>query len=103
MIQQPTTTALDVGQIRMDFPILRREVHPGVPLIYLDSTATTQKPIQVIQAMDDYYKQYNANVHRGVHTLAEEATAAYEASTTARGRLYSRTFCKRNHLYPEYN
>jgi len=71
---------LDVGQIRMDFPILRREVHPGVPLIYLDSTATTQKPVQVIQAMDDYYKQYNANVHRGVHTLAEEATAAYEAA-----------------------
>lgn len=64
----------------MDFPILRREVHPGVPLIYLDSTATTQKPVQVIQAMDDYYKQYNANVHRGVHTLAEEATAAYEAA-----------------------
>ena len=71
---------MDVGQIRMDFPILRREVHPGVPLIYLDSTATTQKPVQVIQAMDDYYKQYNANVHRGVHTLAEEATAAYEAA-----------------------
>ena len=80
MIQQTTATALDVGQIRVDFPILRREVHPGVPLIYLDSTATTQKPVQVIQAMDDYYKRYNANVHRGVHTLAEEATTAYEAA-----------------------
>src|SRR4030042_6388845 len=80
MIQQTTATALDVDQIRVDFPILRREVHPGVPLIYLDSTATTQKPIQVLQAMDDYYKRYNANVHRGVHTLAEEATAAYEAA-----------------------
>src|SRR4030042_1174208 len=80
MIQQTTATALDVGRIRMDFPILRREVHPGVPLIYLDSTATTQKPIQVIKAMDNYYMQYNANVHRGVHTLAEEATTAYEAA-----------------------
>src|SRR4030042_1502197 len=80
MITQPIKTALDVEHIRLDFPILKREVHPGVPLIYLDSTATTQKPVQVIQAMDDYYKRYNANVHRGVHTLAEQATAAYEAA-----------------------
>jgi cysteine desulfurase/selenocysteine lyase len=80
MINHPIKTALDVEQIRLDFPILKREVHPGVPLIYLDSTATTQKPIQVIQAMDDYYRSYNANVHRGIHTLAEEATAAYEGA-----------------------
>jgi cysteine desulfurase/selenocysteine lyase len=80
MINQPVNIGLDVGQIRQDFPILKREVHPGVPLIYLDSTATTQKPTQVIQAMDEYYRTYNANVHRGVHTLAEEATAAYEAA-----------------------
>jgi cysteine desulfurase/selenocysteine lyase len=80
MITQPIKTALDVEHIRLDFPILIREVHPGVPLIYLDSTATTQKPVQVIQAMDHYYQTYNANVHRGVHTLAEEATAAYEAA-----------------------
>jgi cysteine desulfurase/selenocysteine lyase len=73
-------TYLDVEKIRRDFPILSREVHKGVPLIYLDSTATTQKPIQVIQAMDDYYQRYNSNVHRGIHSLAEEATAAYEAS-----------------------
>jgi cysteine desulfurase/selenocysteine lyase len=73
-------TSLDVEKIRRDFPILSREVHPGVPLIYLDSTATSQKPIQVIQAMDDYYRKYNSNVHRGIHSLAEEATAAYEAS-----------------------
>lgn len=59
---------------------MNREVHPGIPLIYLDSTATTQKPIQVIQAMNDYYHSYNSNVHRGVHTLAEEATAAFEAA-----------------------
>lgn len=73
-------TALDVELLRKDFPILGREVHPGIPLIYLDSTATTQKPMQVLQAMDNYYQTYNSNVHRGVHTLAEEATAAYEAS-----------------------
>ena len=80
MINQPVKIGLDVGQIRLDFPILTREVRPGVPLVYLDSTATTQKPTQVIMAMDDYYRTYNSNVHRGVHTLAEEATAAYEAA-----------------------
>jgi cysteine desulfurase/selenocysteine lyase len=80
MNKQPIKTTLDVEKIRLDFPILKREVHPGIPLVYLDSTATTQKPIQVIQAMDDYYRSYNSNVHRGVHTLAEEATGAYEAS-----------------------
>jgi cysteine desulfurase/selenocysteine lyase len=80
MINHRINTALNVEQIRLDFPILKREVHPGVPLIYLDSTATSQKPTQVIQAMDDYYQSYNSNVHRGVHTLAEEATAAYESA-----------------------
>jgi len=80
MINHRINSGLDVEQIRLDFPILKREVHPGVSLIYLDSTATTQKPTQVIQAMDDYYQSYNSNVHRGVHTLAEEATAAYEGA-----------------------
>jgi len=70
----------DVAKIRADFPILRREVRPGVPLAYLDSTATAQKPLVVIQAMDDYYRYSNANIHRGVHTLAEEATALYEGA-----------------------
>src|SRR4030042_6622949 len=78
MINPPIKTALDIEQIRLDYPILKREVHTGVQLVYLDSTATTQKPIQVIQAMDDYYRSYNANIHRGVHTLAEESTEAYE-------------------------
>lgn len=64
--------------LRADFPILQREVRPGVPLVYLDSTATSQKPLAVITAMDDYYHRSNANVHRGIHTLAEEATAQYE-------------------------
>jgi cysteine desulfurase / selenocysteine lyase len=80
MNTQPVKTALDVEQIRKDFPILKREVHPGVQLVYLDSTATTQKPTSVILAMDEYYQLSNSNVHRGIHTLAEEATAAYEAA-----------------------
>jgi cysteine desulfurase/selenocysteine lyase len=69
---------LDITRIRRDFPILQREVRPGVPLVYLDSTATSQKPLAVIQAMDNFYRISNANIHRGVHTLAEEATALYE-------------------------
>jgi cysteine desulfurase/selenocysteine lyase len=68
---------LDANKIRADFPILQRRVH-GKPLVYLDNAATSQKPETVIRALDDYYRRYNANIHRGVHTLAEEATAAYE-------------------------
>ena len=67
----------DVAEVRKDFPILGREVH-GVPLVYLDNAATSQKPRAVIQALSDYYERYNANVHRGAHTLAIEATDAYE-------------------------
>jgi len=67
----------DVKRIRQDFPILSRTVH-GKPLVYLDNAATTQKPHQVIDALTDYYRRYNANIHRGLHTLSEEATAAYE-------------------------
>jgi cysteine desulfurase/selenocysteine lyase len=70
----------DVQRIRADFPILDREVHPGVPLIYLDSTATSQKPLPVIAAMDAFYRRSNANIHRGIHVLAEESTAGYEAA-----------------------
>ena len=80
MVSHSVNIALDVEHIRLDFPILKREIRPEIPLVYLDSTATTQKPIQVIQAMDDFYRLYNSNVHRGVHTLAEEATGAYEAA-----------------------
>jgi cysteine desulfurase/selenocysteine lyase len=67
----------DINRIREDFPILEREVH-GRPLVYFDNTATTQKPRQVIDALVDYYSNYNANIHRGIHALAEEATAKYE-------------------------
>ena len=70
--------SLDVLSIRKDFPILTREVRPGVPLVYLDSTATTQKPRAVLEAMETFYRTNNANIHRGVHTLAEESTAMYE-------------------------
>jgi cysteine desulfurase/selenocysteine lyase len=66
-------------QIRSDFPILSRTVH-GKPLVYLDNAATTQKPRSVIDAISDYYSRCNANVHRGVHRLAQEATEAYEQS-----------------------
>jgi cysteine desulfurase/selenocysteine lyase len=69
---------LDTAKIRADFPVLAREIHPGVPLVYLDSTATSQKPSVVLDAMDGFYRCCNANIHRGVHTLAEEATEAYE-------------------------
>ena len=70
--------ALNVDALRADFPILRREIN-GHPLVYLDNAATTQKPQAVIDALVDYYSTMNANIHRGLHTLAEEATDAYEA------------------------
>lgn len=69
---------LNPTEIRNDFPILQRKTHDSVPLVYLDSTATSQKPLAVIEAMNEYYRRSNANIHRGVHTLAEEATAMYE-------------------------
>jgi cysteine desulfurase/selenocysteine lyase len=70
---------LDVARIRKDFPILERKVH-GKQLVYLDNAATSQKPKQVIDELVRYYENYNANIHRAVHTLGEEATAAYEAA-----------------------
>lgn len=75
-----THSARSLEGIRADFPIFEREIHPGIKLTYLDSAATAQKPESVILAMDDYYRHYNANIHRGVHTLAEEATGAYEGA-----------------------
>jgi len=73
------TPALDVAGIRAQFPILERQVH-GRPLIYFDNAATSQTPLAVIDTFRDYYSRYNANIHRGLHTLADEATAAYEAT-----------------------
>jgi cysteine desulfurase / selenocysteine lyase len=79
-------TPLDVAAIRRDFPILARRVHDK-PLVYLDNAATSQKPRQVIQALVDYYEQTNANIHRGLHTLAEEATEAYEGARAKAARF----------------
>jgi cysteine desulfurase/selenocysteine lyase len=73
---------LDVYAIRQQFPILKREVK-GKPLVYFDNAATSQKPQSVIDALVNYYSNYNANIHRGIHTLAEEATLAYENTRDA--------------------
>jgi cysteine desulfurase/selenocysteine lyase len=70
--------SFDVERIRKDFPILKRTVSGGKTLVYLDNAATTQKPLAVIDAIHDYYMNYNSNIHRAVHQLAEEATLAFE-------------------------
>ena len=72
----------EVKGVREDFPILQREIN-GYPLFYFDNAATTQKPNSVIDAMNDYYSNSNANVHRAVHTLAGEATEGYESCRLA--------------------
>ncbi len=71
----------DIQEIRKDFPILNQTVQ-GKPLVYFDNAATTQKPLTVIEAITEYYTSFNANIHRGIHTLAERATAEYEATRT---------------------
>src|ERR1051326_4382570 len=68
---------LDVQRVRRDFPVLHQKVH-GKPLVYLDNAAITQKPLAVIEAIENYYRQDNSNIHRGVHALSERATEAYE-------------------------
>ena len=73
----------DVRSVREDFPVLSRLIH-GKPLAYLDNGASAQRPNAVIEAVDDYERRHHANIHRGVHTLSQEATALYEA---ARDRL----------------
>jgi cysteine desulfurase/selenocysteine lyase len=78
-----TRQPFDVEQVRKDFPILTRTVH-GKPLVYLDTAASAQRPLAVIEATDRFYREHNANVHRGVHTLSQEATDLYEG---ARRRL----------------
>jgi len=79
--QQKPTRGFDVNNIREDFPILRRQVH-GRPLVYLDNAATSQKPQAVIDRLNRYYSEDNANIHRGVHYLSEKATQAYEEART---------------------
>jgi len=79
MLASPVTPR-SVELTRQDFPILSHDVRPGVPLIYLDSAATSQKPIAVLDALDHFYREVNANVHRGIHALSERSTEAYEAA-----------------------
>ncbi len=76
---QSITVDPKISSLRSLFPVLERQVH-GKPLVYLDNAATTQKPLAVIESMDNYYRHYNSNIHRGVHSLSEEATAAYEGA-----------------------
>ncbi len=80
MVSKYTTTPYDIEAIRADFPILQQEHHPGVPLVFLDNAASSQKPTAVIEAMNDYYRTSHANVHRGIHKLSEQATEAYEGA-----------------------
>ena len=77
------TAAYDIEALRSSIPILTRETAPGIGLVYLDNAATSQKPLSVLDCEREYYEKHNANVHRGVHTLAEEATAMFEASRDA--------------------
>ena len=76
----------NIEKIREDFPILNREIH-GRKLIYLDNAATTQKPIQVLNTLNEYYTKHNANIHRGVHKLSEEATDMYDEAHMKVGKL----------------
>jgi cysteine desulfurase/selenocysteine lyase len=78
-VSSPLSTVLDVAALRAEFPVLQQQVH-GRPLVYLDNAATTQKPRVVLDALRHYYELDNANVHRGVHTLSERATEAYEGA-----------------------
>ena len=71
-------TPLDGAAVRADFPILAQTNGRGQPLVFLDSAASSQKPVGVIDALDEYYRGYNANIHRGVYELSERATARYE-------------------------
>src|SRR5579883_2024402 len=75
-----------IAELRADFPILARQVH-GKPFVYLDSTASSQKPVSVLEAMDGYYRHSNANVHRGVYAVSEEATAAMEKARVKLARF----------------
>lgn len=82
IMEDTQKTALDVESIRRQFPVLHQQVN-GYPLVYFDNAATSQKPKQVLDALSDYYRQENANIHRGIHTLAEKATADFEATRRA--------------------
>ena len=85
-VDRTADDTLDVARIKADFPILKHQVH-GKRLVYLDSAATSQKPLAVLDAMDRYYREINSNVHRGVYTIAEQATQQFEAARAKVGRF----------------
>src|SRR5687767_14187660 len=86
-----STAPLDVEKIRNEFPILHQQVN-GRDLVYFDNAATNQKPKRVINALVDYYSGFNANIHRGIHTLAEKATKAFEETRhTARNFINAKS------------
>ncbi|MFW5692395.1 MAG: cysteine desulfurase [Chloroflexota bacterium] len=80
MVEHIPTLPYDIESVRADFPILHQEHSPGKPLVYLDNAASSQRPVQVLEAMDTYYRTTHANVHRGIHKLSEAATVAYETA-----------------------
>lgn len=90
MSTSAATPRLDIAAVRADFPILGETVH-GKPLTYLDNGATSQKPEAVLRALDDYYRHYNANVHRGVYQISERATTAYEEARHTVARFIGAT------------
>ena len=77
-MSKSTPAKINFEKLADDFPTINKQLRPGLHLVYLDSAATSQKPLQVIEAMNNYYRNTNANIHRGIHRLAEEATAAHE-------------------------
>ena len=95
-------TERSLAAIRADFPILATS-RDGKPLVYLDNAATSQKPAAVLDAMSDYYARYNANVHRGVYAISEEATAAYEGARADRGALPRRRGSGGDSLHPQHH
>jgi cysteine desulfurase/selenocysteine lyase len=98
MTDQLTQSIFDIDAVRAEFPILHQEHHTGVPLIYLDNAASSQKPRAIIETIDDYYRRYNANVHRGIHKLSEAATAAYEEARV-KVRRFINAASKREIIY----
>ncbi len=95
---QPAEIGLNIEQIKADFPILEERVN-GNRLVYLDNAATTQKPRLVINALIDYYRKINSNIHRGLHTLAERSTEGVRTDPRACRAIYRRGRCRRSDLH----
>ena len=87
-MEAPTAMALNIEEIREDFPILHQEVY-NKPLVYFDNAASTQKPLQVVEALTNYYLNDHANVHRGVHYLSQKATDKFEAARETTKRFFN--------------